>query len=81
MTEVGTHSGYQTINEARELLCYNFEKTDYKGHIFAPVSILEGGRQNLRQLNCSFTTNSSQFIGIYIYIFEKTEVQTVILRC
>ena len=40
LTEVGTHSGYQTINEARELLCYNFEKTDYKGHIFAPVSIL-----------------------------------------
>ena len=42
---------------------------------------LEGGRQNLRQLNCSFTTISSQFFGIYIYIFQKTEVQTVILRC
>ena len=39
LTEVGTHSGYQTMNEARELLCYNFEKTEYKGHIFSPVSI------------------------------------------
>ena len=42
---------------------------------------LEGGRQNLRQLNCSFTTISSHFFGIYIYIFQKTEVQKVILRC
>ena len=45
------------------------------------ADILEGGRQNLRQLNCSFTTISSQFFGIYIYIFQKTEVQSVILRC
>ena len=43
--------------------------------------ILEGGRQNLRQLNCSFTPISSQFFDIYIYIFQKTEVQSVILRC
>ena len=42
---------------------------------------IEAGRQNLRQLNCSFTTISSQFFGIYIYIFQKTEVQSVILRC
>ena len=42
---------------------------------------IEGGRQNLRQLNCSFTTISSQFFGIYMNIFQKTEVQTVILRC
>ena len=42
---------------------------------------IEGGRQNLRQLNCSFTTIYSQFFGIYIYIFQKTEVQSVILRC
>ena len=42
---------------------------------------LEGGRQNLRQLNCSFTNISSHFSAIYIQIFHKTEVQTVILRC
>ena len=38
MTEVGTHAGYQTINEARELLVHMFENTENKGHIFAPVS-------------------------------------------
>ena len=31
-----------------------------------PHSILETGHQNLRQLNCSFTTISSQFFGIYL---------------
>ena len=42
---------------------------------------LEAGLQNLRQLNCSFMTISSHFSAIYINIFHKTEVQTVILRC
>ena len=42
---------------------------------------LEGGHQNLRQLNCSFTTISSHFSAIYINIFNKTEIQTIILRC
>ena len=42
---------------------------------------LEGGPQNLRQLNCSFTTISSHFLAIYINIFHENEVQTVILRC
>ena len=46
-----------------------------------PHSILETGHQNLRQLNCSFTTISSHFSGIYINVFHKTEIQTVILRC
>ena len=37
--------------------------------------------QNLRQLNCSFTTISSHFLAIFINIFHEKEVQTVILRC
>jgi len=39
LTEVGTHHGYQTINEARELLIdlfNNSENSENKGHIFAP---------------------------------------------
>ena len=48
--------------------------------ILCPIHV-EGGRQNLRQLNCSFTTIFSQFFAIYINIFQKTEVQSVILRC
>ena len=34
-----------------------------------------------RLTNCRFTTISSQISAIYINIFHKTEVQTVILRC
>ena len=34
-----------------------------------------------RVLNCRFTTLSSHFSAIYINIFHKTEIQTVILRC
>ena len=48
---------------------------------FSHLLKLEAGRQNLRQLNSSFTTISSHFSAIYISIFHKTEVQTVILRC
>ena len=44
-------------------------------------SDIETGRQNLRQLNCCFTTISSHFFTIYIYVFHKTEIDTVILRC
>ena len=42
---------------------------------------IEGGPQNLRQLNCNFTTISSHFLAIFINIFHEKEVQTVILRC
>ena len=34
-----------------------------------------------RLTNCRFTAISSQISAIYIIIFHKTEVQTVILRC
>ena len=43
--------------------------------------LLEGGPQNSRQLNCSFTIISSHFFAIYIISFHEIEVQTVILRC
>jgi len=86
LTEVGTHSGYQTINEARELLCYNFEKTDYKGHIFAPCpheSICP--RQIEKKHPCSFSVrfrnfpfngltnaqNDTVFNGKYSYIVAQ----------
>ena len=45
------------------------------------VNFLEGGASNLRLINGCFTTISSQIFAIYIHIFHKTEVQTVILRC
>ena len=34
-----------------------------------------------RLTNCRFTTISSQITVIYMNIFHKTEIQTVILRC
>ena len=37
--------------------------------------------QNLRLTKIRFTTISSRFFANYFYIFHKTEVQTVILRC
>ena len=44
-------------------------------------SYVEGESQNLRLINCHFTTLSSHFFGIAMCIFHKTEMQTVILRC
>ena len=35
----------------------------------------------VKKTNCCFTTISSQISAIYMNIFHKTEVQTVILRC
>ena len=43
--------------------------------------VLEGVTKRSRLTNCRFTTISSQISAIYINIFHKTEVQTVILRC
>ena len=43
--------------------------------------VLEGVTKKSRLTNCRFTTISSQISAIYINIFHKTEVQTVILRC
>ena len=42
---------------------------------------LEGVSKRSRLTNCHFTIISSQISAIYIIIFHKTEVQTVILRC
>ena len=42
---------------------------------------VEGVSKVSRLTNCRFTTISSQISAIYINIFHKTEVQTVILRC
>ena len=37
---------------------------------------LEGDSQNLRLINVRFPTHSSHFVGNYMNIFHKTEVQT-----
>ena len=42
---------------------------------------IEGVSKVSRLTYCRFTTISSQISAIYIIIFHKTEVQTVILRC
>ena len=42
---------------------------------------LEGEEKKSALTNCRFTTISSQISAIYMNIFHKTEVQTVILRC
>ena len=42
---------------------------------------VEGVTKKSRLTNCRFTTISSQISAIYINIFHKTEVQTVIMRC
>ena len=42
---------------------------------------IEGVTKRSRQTNCRFTTVSSQISAIYINIFHKTELQTVIMRC
>ena len=43
--------------------------------------IVEGVTKKSRLTNCRFATISSQISAIYMNIFHKTEVQTVILRC
>ena len=45
------------------------------------TTIVEGVSKVSRLTNCRFTTISSQISAVYINIFHKTEVQTVILRC
>ena len=42
---------------------------------------LTSDAQNLPLINHHFTILSSHFFGIYIHIYQKTEIQTVILRC
>ena len=42
---------------------------------------LEGVPKISRLTNCRFTNISSQISAIYMNIFHKTDVQTVILRC
>ena len=37
--------------------------------------------QNLKVINGHFTTVSGHFFANYMNIFQKTEIQTVILRC
>ena len=45
------------------------------------TSQVEGVSKRSGLTNCHFTIISSQISAIYINIFHKTEVQTVILRC
>ena len=42
---------------------------------------IEGVAQNLQLTKVCFKTISSRFFNNYFYVFHKTEVQTVILRC
>ena len=49
--------------------------------ILGQPSQIEGEEKKSVQTNCRFTTISSQISAIYMNIFHKTEVQTVILRC
>ena len=44
-------------------------------------SSLEGVSQNLQLINGHFKTTSGHFFANYMNIFQKTEIQTVILRC
>ena len=48
---------------------------------FYSITYLETVNQNLRTTNGRFTTGFSQCSAIYISIFYRIEVQTVILRC
>ena len=79
---------WQKMNRFKDFFLYllNWNKSEtWKNRKFelsiSNFAVLKTGRQNLRQLNCSFMTISSHFSAIYIGIFHKTEVQTVILRC
>ena len=45
------------------------------------IFVIEGEEKKSTLTNCCFTTISSQISAIYMNIFHKTEVQTVILRC
>ena len=42
---------------------------------------IEGDSQNLRMINGRFETTSGHFFGNYMNILNKTEDQTVTLRC
>ena len=55
--------------------------TIYPNHYHSSGSIIEGGASNLRLIKGCFTTISSQIFALYIHIFHKTEIQTVIFRC
>ena len=57
----------------------NYQKLFFKTNL--DKFDIEGVTKKSRLTSCHFTTISSQIFAIYITIFHKTEVQTVILRC
>jgi len=62
LTEVGSHFGYQAINEARELLVHLFKNTENKGHIFAPCPHEElCPRQYQKRPLCNFEVRFRNF--------------------
>ena len=60
--------------------CYSI-KTNPKKMDPLHFCLIEGEEKKSTLTNCRFTTISSQISAIYISIFHKIEVQTVILRC
>ena len=62
----------------RAQVCLYAQYTLHSSSVKAQV---EGVSKVSRLTNCRFTAISGQISAIYILIFHKTEVQTVILRC
>ena len=78
------------------ILIYLYNQEIKKGHCIVEIKgpeswwiaesitisrVVEGVSKVSRLTNSHFTTISSKFFAIYMNIFHKTEVQTVILRC
>ena len=81
----------EVCNEIRRVkICLRCQPNSYEKKILFFVGIsnflpffkvlvyIEGDAQNLPLINHHFTILSSHFFGIYIHIFQKTEIQTVI---
>ena len=63
------------------LLFRNQLKQQVENVFFINIWFVEGEEKKSALTNCRFRTISSQISAIYMNIFHKTEVQTVILRC
>ena len=75
-------SCYQIYNRSNNFHMERFVNlTTIGGSWYFDRALVEGVTKRSRLINCHFTTISSQISAIYINIFHKTEVQTVILRC
>ena len=78
-------SRHFTVETGQTEYTFATQCTEVRFSSFLPgrfiTAIVKCVQKKSRLTNCRFTSISSQISAIYMNIFHKTEVQTVILRC